>query len=123
MAQCGEDLMKQALNAMGTCQYLKDFDVRLASGAGDGQKFPVVLQSRTKYQINIANGKNNSENVAIEIYDGDTKIVSNVVNDKVYTTIQFKCTKTGPYRFRMFSAGKTESCARAVLSLVEQYSE
>lgn len=123
-AQCGDELMKQALGAMGNYQYIKDFDIKLAAGTSKtGSKFSVVLNSRTHYQVNIANGSANSENVIVEIYDGDKLIGSNSANGKVFTAFQFICSKTGAYKLHVCTSGDTEACARAVLSLVKQYSE
>ncbi|MGN0029824.1 MAG: hypothetical protein ACI35Q_08885 [Marinilabiliaceae bacterium] len=123
-AQCGDELMKQALGAMGNYQYIKDFDIKLAAGTSKtGSKFSVVLNSRTHYQVNIANGSSNAENVVVEIYDGDNLIGSNSANGKVFTAFQFICSKTGVYKLHVCTAGNTEACARAVLSLVKQYSE
>ena len=123
-AQCGDELMKQALGAMGNYQYIKDFDIKLAAGTSKtGSKFSVVLNSRTHYQVNIANGSANSENVVVEIYDGDKLIGSNSANGKVCTAFQFICSKTGAYKLHVCTSGDTEACARAVLSLVKQYSE
>ena len=123
-AQCGDELMKQALGAMGNYQYIKDFDIKLAAGTSKtGSKFSVVLNCRTHYQVNIANGSANSENVIVEIYDGDKLIGSNSANGKVFTAFQFICSKTGAYKLHVCTSGDTEACARAVLSLVKQYSE
>lgn len=123
-AQCGDELMKQALGAMGNYQYIKDFDIKLAAGTSKtGSKFSVVLNSRTHYQVNIANGSANSENVVVEIFDGDNLIGSNSANGKVFTAFQFICSKTGVYKLHVCTSGNTEACARAVLSLVKQYSE
>ena len=123
-AQCGDELMKQALGAMGNYQYIKDFDIKLAAGTSKtGSMFSVVLNSRTHYQVNIANGSANSENVIVEIYDGDKLIGSNSANGKVFTAFQFICSKTGAYKLHVCTSGDTEACARAVLSLVKQYSE
>ncbi len=123
-AQCGDELMKQALGAMGNYQYIKDFDIKLANGTSKvGSKFSVVLNSRTHYQVNIANGSSNTENVIVEIYDGDKLIGSNSANGKVFTAFQFICSKTGAYKLHVCTNGNTEACARAVLSLVKQYSE
>lgn len=122
-AQCGDELMKQALGAMGNYQYIKDFDIKLSAGTSKtGSKFSVVLNSRTHYQVNIANGSSNSENVIVEIFDGDNLIGSNSANGKVFTAFQFICSKTGVYKLHVCTSGDTEACARAVLSLVKQYS-
>ncbi|MCQ2236844.1 MAG: hypothetical protein MJZ18_07595 [Bacteroidales bacterium] len=121
-AQCGDDLMKKALTAMGSNQYIKDFDLKLAAGAADGVTFTVVLNSQTKYQMNIANGASNGENVKIQIMDaGGAEIGQNVFNGKVMAGFQFKCSKTGAYKLRVSTENASEACARAVLSLVEQY--
>ncbi len=108
---------------MGNYQYIKDFDIKLAAGTSKtGSKFSVVLNSRTHYQVNIANGSSNTENVVVEIYDGDKLIGSNSANGKVFTAFQFICSKTGAYKLHVCASGDTEACARAVLSLVKQYS-
>lgn len=123
-AQCGDELMKQALGAMGNFQYIKDFDVKLPAAASkEGTKFSVVLNSRTHYQINIANGSTNAEKVIVQIYDGDKLIGTNFASGKTFEAFQFICSKTGAYKLRVYCEGGTEACARAVLSLVKQYSE
>lgn len=123
-AQCGDELMKQALGAMGNFQYIKDFDIKLPTATSkEGTKFSVVLNSRTHYQINIANGSTNTEKVIVQIYDGDKLIGTNFANGKTFEAFQFICSKTGAYKLRVYCEGGTEVCARAVLSLVKQYSE
>lgn len=123
-AQCGDELMKTALGAMGSYQYIKDFEVNLPAGASkEGTKFSVVLNSRTHYQINVANGSTNAEDVIIQIYDGDKLIGANQANGKTFPAFQFICSKTGAYKLHVFCAGGGQVCARAVLSLVKQYTE
>lgn len=123
-AQCGDELMKTALGAMGSYQYIKDFEVNLPVGASkEGTKFSVVLNSRTHYQINVANGSTNAEDVIIQIYDGDKLIGANQANGKTFPAFQFICSKTGAYKLHVFCAGGGQACARAVLSLVKQYTE
>ncbi len=123
-AQCGDELMKAALGAMGNYQYIKDFDVKLPAGAGkEGTKFSVVLNSRTHYQVNIANGSSNTESVVVEIFDGDKLIGVNQANGKTFPAFQFICSKTGAYKLHVYSPSGSQACARAVLSLVKQYTE
>ncbi|MCQ7926327.1 hypothetical protein NP234_24400, partial [Salmonella enterica] len=106
---------------MGNYQYIKDFDIKLQAGTSQtGTKFSVVLNSRTQYQFNIANGSSNSENVIVEIFDGDNLIGSNSYNGKALAAFQFVCSKTGVYKLHVCTAGNSEACARAVLSLVKQ---
>lgn len=123
-AQCGDELMKQALGAMGNYQYIKDFDIKLpAATSKTGTKFSVVLNSRTHYQINIANGSSNAEKVIIQIFDGDKLLGTNFANGKTFEAFQFICSKTGAYKLHVYCNGGYDACARAVLSLVKQYSE
>lgn len=123
-AQCGDELMKQALGAMGNYQYIKDFDIKLpAAKSKTGTKFSVVLNSRTHYQINIANGSSNAEKVIIQIFDGDKLLGTNFANGKTFEAFQFICSKTGAYKLHVYCNGGSDACARAVLSLVKQYSE
>lgn len=120
-AQCGDELMKQALGLMGSFQYIKDFDVKLAQGAStEGTKFSVVLNSRTRYQLNVANGASNTEEVVISIFDGDTKLGSNSIGGKMYKSFMFDCSKTGAYKLQVSCPGGSEACARVVLALVKQ---
>lgn len=120
-AQCGDELMKQALGAMGNYQYIKDFEAKLpAATAQTGQKFSLVLNSRTVYQINVANGASNAEQVVIEIMDGDKQIGSNLYQGKVLDKFGFNCMKTGAYKLRVYTQNGSEACARLVLSLVKQ---
>lgn len=121
-SQCGEDLMKKALAAMGSNQYIKDFDMKVANGAADGITFTVVLNSQTKYQINVANSESNGENIKIQILDNAGSLIgTNANGGKVFTGFQFKCTKTGAYKLKVTTENASEACARAVLSLVEQF--
>ena len=121
-AQCGDDLMKTALKAMGDKQYIKDFEINLASGSADGKTFQVVLNSNTMYQFNVANGPKNAENLTFDVTEtGGNVIGTNSMGGKVYPNFQFKCTKTAAYKLRVYSTSASESCARAVLSLVEQF--
>lgn len=121
-SQCGEDLMKKALAAMGSNQYIKDFDMKVAGGAADGVTFTVVLNSQTKYQINVANSESNGENIKIQILDNSGSLIgTNANGGKVFTGFQFKCTKTGAYKLKVTTENASEACARAVLSLVEQF--
>ncbi len=123
-AQCGDELMKKALGAMGNYQYIKDFDIKLpASSSKTGTKFSVVLNSRTHYQINIANGANNAEKVVVQIFDGEKLLGTNFANGKTFEAFQFICSKTGAYKLHVSCPEGTEACARAVLSLVKQYTE
>ena len=69
-AQCGDDLLKQALKEMGESQYIKDYTIELVKDKKDTKtgyvKFSVVLQSRTQYKFNLANGDTNPEQIILQ---------------------------------------------------------
>ena len=120
-AQCGDELMKQALSSMGSYQYIKDFDIKLpASISQSGMRFSVVLNSRTQYQVNVANAPTNSDKVIIQIFDGDKLLGTNFANGRTFDVFQFFCSKTGAYKLNVFCNSGTEACSRIVLSLVKQ---
>ncbi len=128
-AQCGEELLKQALKEMGDCQYIKDFEISLIKDKDKKftrtgyVKFSVVLNSRSHYQFNVVNGSSNVDQVVMQLYDGDKLIVSNFEEGKFYTSFQFICRTTKIYTLQFFFNTGDEGCARSVLSLVKQYAE
>ncbi|MBP8791205.1 MAG: hypothetical protein KBH01_07220 [Breznakibacter sp.] len=126
-AQCGEELLKQALKEMGNSQYIKDFEINLTKDKKDMKtgyvKFSVVLNSRSHYQFNVVNGSGNVDPVVMQLYDADKLIVSNFEGGKFYTSFQFICRTTKIYTLQFFFKNGDEGCARSVLSLVKQYAE
>ncbi len=126
-AQCGEAVKKIALQEMGDSQYLKDYSVELIKNTGElktGQvKFNVILNSRNHYKFNIVNGKSNSSEIIMQLYDKDKELTSNYFNGKMYKDVQFICRSTKVYQLVFSIQGGEEGCAEAILSLVKQYSE
>lgn len=126
-AQCGDDLLKQALKEIGNSQYIKDFEVNMLKEKKDVRtgyiKFSVVLNSRSHYQFNVVNGAANVDPVMMQLYDGDKLIVSNFEGGKSYNSFQFICRTTKIYTLQFFFKNGDEGCARSVLALVKQYSE
>lgn len=123
-AQCGDDLLKAALKEMGNSQYMKDFTVELVKAKKDMKtgyvKFSVVLNSNSQYKFNIVNGASNSEQMIMQLKQGEKLISSNLHNGKLYNEFQFVCRKTGVYHLYFSFRGGQEGCAKSVLSLVKQ---
>ncbi len=126
-AQCGDDILKQALKEMGDAQYMKDFTIDLKKDKKDSQtgyvKFSVILNSRGHYKFNAVNGLSNPENVIMQLYDGDKMLISNFEGGKMYGSFEFICRKSKVYNLVFSFKGGQEGCAKAVMSLVKQYSE
>lgn len=124
-AQCGDDLLKQALKEMGESQYIKDYTIELVKDKKDTKtgyvKFSVVLQSRTQYKFNLANGDTNPEQIILQVKQGDKLEASNMHNGKLYNEFEFICGKTGVYNLLFSFKGGSEGCAKAVQSLVKQF--
>lgn len=126
-AQCGEAVKKLALQEMGDSQYIKDYSVELIKNTGEvktGQvKFNVLLNSRNHYKFNVVNGRLNSSEIIMQLYDKDKLLASNYEGGKMYKSFQFICRATKVYQLVFSIQGGEEGCAEAALSLVRQYSE
>ncbi len=126
-AQCGDGIKKAALQEMGNSQYIKDYSVEIIKNHGElktGQvKFNVILNSRNHYRFNVVNGRSNSNDIIMQLYDKDRLQVSNYDSGKMYRAVDFVCRATKVYQLVFSFPGGDEGCAEAVLSLVKQYSE
>ncbi|MDR2928114.1 MAG: hypothetical protein LBV41_07955 [Cytophagaceae bacterium] len=126
-AQCGESLTQTALKEIGDSQYIKDFAVDLKKAKPDAKTgavtFKVILNSKNHYKFNMVNGSQNTEEVIMQLYDGDRLLVSNFEGGKMYKATEFVCRTTKAYNLTFSFKGGEEGCAAAVLSLVKQYSE
>ena len=121
--QCDQDaLLKQALAQMGDGQYIKDFSVTMEEGGKTEQKFSVILNSRSQYKFNVVNGSGNSEEVLMQLYDGDKLLVTNKVDGKMYPAFGFICRSSKVYSLVFSVPGGGNGCARAVLSLQKHFS-
>lgn len=125
-AQCGDDMLKQALKEMGDAQYMKDFTIDLKKAKKDSKtgyvKFSVILNSRSHYKFNVVNGISNPEKVIMQLYDGDKMLISNFEGGKMYSSFEFICRKSKVYNLVFSYKGGEEGCAKSVMSLVKQYS-
>jgi hypothetical protein len=126
-AQCGEEVKKRALQEMGDAQYIKDFSINLVKSPVEAKtgmvRFNVLLNSRTQYKFNVANGAMNADDIVMQLYDKDELQTTNLVNGKKYKSVEFVCRTTKVYQLVFSFTGGEEGCAEAVLSLVKQFNE
>lgn len=124
-AQCGEELLKQALKEMGEGQYIKDFKIELKKDNKDANvgyvKFSIILNSRSHYMFNVVNGSQNAESVVMQLFDGEKMLATNLFKGKLYNSCQVIIGKTKVYNLVFSFKGGAEGCASSVLSLVKQY--
>jgi len=106
--------------------YLKDFVVKLP-GTTDTKNPPiakhsVILRKNTVYRFTVCNGENSDGEAIIQLFDTNRMQASNYLakTDKIYKSINFNCTKTGPYTvFISFKDGKSGS-AVGIMSYVKR---
>ncbi len=72
---------------------------RVSDNAYENEYFMTLkLNKGTSYKFKIINNQSNLPGKAvIELFDGNNMILTNVVNDKYYESINFICNKTGFY--------------------------
>lgn len=123
-SQCGDDVMKAALKEMGNAQYLKDFSIDLVKVKKDvktvGVQFSVILNSKNMYNFNVVNGPANSDQLIMQLYDGDKLLGSNFDNGKFYKAFMVNIGTTKVYKLVCSFRGGEEGCGKAVMSLVNQ---
>ncbi|MBN2744620.1 hypothetical protein [Breznakibacter xylanolyticus] len=119
-AQCGEDVLKKALNEMGNGQYIKDFNIDIKSDTKE-VKFSIILNSRSQYNFNIVNGSGNGENIVMELLDAGNVLFSTADGGKYITSAGIIIGKTKVYTLKFYTKGGGAGCARAVQSLVKQF--
>ncbi|MFT3741034.1 MAG: hypothetical protein QM786_19970 [Breznakibacter sp.] len=124
-AQCGEELLKQALKEMGDGQYIKDFNVDLKKENKETNtgyvKFSIILNSRSHYKFNVVDSKTNAEGAIMQLYDGDNLLASNLEKGKLYKSFEVVIGKTKVYNLVISYKGGVEGCSAAVQSLIKQY--
>ena len=106
--------------------YLKDFLVELP-GVSENNRPPiaknsVILRKNTTYRFTICNRDNSEGEGIIQLFDTRRMIASsyNPKTGKIYQSINFQCTMTGPYSiFISFKDGKKGS-AVGILSYVKK---
>ncbi|MGM0375852.1 MAG: hypothetical protein ACQEQ0_03685 [Bacteroidota bacterium] len=126
--QCDQEaLLEQALDEMGDGQYIKDFVVELDKGENESKtgyvKYSVILNSQSQYKFNVVNADSNTEDVQMQLYDGDKLLANNRVDGEMREAFGFICRSTKVYKLVFSFRGGEEGCARAVLSLTKQLSE
>lgn len=110
--RCGDD-----------ATYLKDFTVKLESSDAGGKlkvaKRSIILKKNTMYRFQVCDAETSNGEAVISLYDSDDqkKVASNYLksSDKYYSSVDFKCTKTGVYH--LLTSFKEGKAGRAVVIL------
>ncbi len=106
--------------------YLKDFVVKLPQ-ATDKKNPPIakhslILRKNTMYRFTICTGENSEGEAILKLFDTNRLQATNymVKSGKIYQSINFNCTKTGPYTvFISFKDGKSGN-AIGIMSYVKR---
>ncbi len=122
-----DKLVSLCVNESGEdAAYLKDYVVKLPK-ASSKEKVPVakhtlILVKNTHYRFTICNSEKYPGKGIIKIYDTKGLIASNYnkEKDKIYSSIDLICKKTGPYTvFISFKDGE-QGMAVSILSYVKK---
>lgn len=124
-SQGGDDIIDQCVATAGSdVTYLTDFKISLP--AASDKKHPpvlkksVILRKNTTYRFTVCNSEKSEDEAVLKLFDTDKVIISshNPKTGKTYQSVNFQCSKTGPYTiFFYFKDGKSGD-AIGILSYV-----
>ena len=126
LAQEPSGFIDQCVSMAGEdATYLKDFVVKLPNGSKENPpvvKHSIVLRKNTVYRFTICNGEHSEGEAILKLFDNDRMQATNYVakTGKIYQSINFNCSKTGPYTiFISFKDGKSGN-AVGIMSYVKR---
>lgn len=106
--------------------YLKDYVVKLPK-ATTLDKVPVakhtlILVKNTHYRFTVCNSEKYPGKGIIQIFDNKKLIASNYnkEKDKIYSSVDFICKKTGPYTINISFKDGEQGMAVSILSYVKK---
>lgn len=124
-SQEANDIVDKCVATAGSdVTYLTDFKISLPAATDKSHppvlKKSVILRKNTTYRFTICNNENSEDEGVLKLFDIDKIIISshNPKTGKTYQSVNFQCSKTGPYTiFFYFKEGKSGD-AIGILSYV-----
>ena len=117
-----DDLANSCALNIGNATYLKDFKFKMPQSAvkpPPSTKNKVVLNKGTIYKFSVCNADGFEGRLIVEIYDGTTKLVSNLKPDNtIDPACGFSCMKSGVYEISAYFADGKEGAAVLVMSYI-----
>lgn len=124
-AQCDQAFIDACSNKDSDAHYVKHFRIRFTECSPDPKKrsegkFTIMLNKGNHYRFYTCNDPSKNGQTIIEIsndfasYGGNY----NASTDTQYSSMDFICTKTGPYYLNMFFKDGKEGCGVCVVALV-----
>jgi len=101
--------------------YLKSYNIYGNNGAIDKIEYTAVFSKDTDYLLNICTETNDVDGIILSIYDSKRKqVASNIVNNAIQSSINFKCTITGIYYLTFTFQNSRKQCGGCILAFRKQ---
>ncbi len=117
-----DDLVNSCALNIGNATYLKDFKYKMPQSAikpPPSTKNSVVLNKGTIYKFSACNADGYEGKLVFELYDGDTKLITNLKPDGTLTDAAgFSCMKTGVYSLNAYFLDGKEGAAVLIMSYI-----
>jgi len=127
LAQSEQELVDNCVFSTGeNTTYLKDYIIKLPKVNSNKDapvyKATVVLVKNTRYRFTICNSANSEGKGIIQLYDNFRLLGSsyNPKTEKIYTSFDFPCKKTGKYNIRYSFKDGEKGLAVGIISLVKK---
>ncbi|MEM1136061.1 MAG: hypothetical protein AAGI07_09490 [Bacteroidota bacterium] len=117
--QCNSDLYseKSMKNISPGFLYEKSYRVDGKGGRTKKVEYTCILSKDTNYSFTMNSKDGGSNGLVFSLFDQQrNKVVSNFVNNKFFTGIQYKCNSTGIYFINFTFRGSQSHCGAAVLA-------
>jgi len=117
IAQCNTEAISLSCNSkLAGFTFLKDYKLD-AKKAKDGViEYSYVFSKETQYMLSVCGGNSLIPKIEIVLMDSDRNVLArNKENNKYYSGIAFKCTKTGVYFMTFNITNSSEACAVSAL--------
>ena len=115
-----DELVNSCALSIGNATYLKDFKFKMPQSAvkpPPSARSPVVCNKGTVYKFSVCNADGYEGKLIIEIYDGQTKMVSNLKADNTLgDACGFSCMKSGVYYIKAYFQDGKEGAGVCVMS-------
>ena len=120
-AQCNDELIDTGMESLEDFTYLKDFKVRLKRSTKRSPqiaKYSIMMTKGTKYRFTTSNDMSGDGCAAVfTLYDENGIVITNQPQgmEKVFTTVDLTCKKSGRYYVTIHFKDGTEGCAVVLL--------
>ena len=105
--------------------YLKDFVVKLPKALKPTDipfhEANMVFMKNAKYRFTLCNQDNSKGEIILSVYDGEKLVTTSYLEktNKLYSSVDFICNKTGPYQLRYTFKGGEQGVGVGIVSQIK----